>query len=92
MDFNRGISYVFDRNQACQIRHIQNSPLLKDQNSVGYLKTAKDLLGWKNDTYYLGKVFKYFESLKILYTILSILSFKDLRERNFLRCMGTCNV
>jgi hypothetical protein len=74
MDFNRGISYVFDRNQACQIRHIQNSPLLKDQNTVGYLKTAKDLLGWKNDTYYLGKVYSFtlFVSLKTLYRIFVI--------------------
>jgi hypothetical protein len=94
MDFNRGISYVFDQNQACQIRHIQNSLMLKDQNALGYLKTLKDLLNWNNDTYYLGKVFSFtlFHSLKILYRFFSILSLKDLRERNFLRCMGTCNV
>lgn len=56
MDYRHGISYVLGSDFGCIMTHIRDNEMEGQQNSVSYLKTAQQLLGWTADTYYMGKV------------------------------------
>lgn len=56
MDFTHGISYVFDSDESCIIRHIQQTVLDSDLSFISFVRATDDLLKMDNSTYYLGRV------------------------------------